>query len=147
MIDFLPMSRQEEWDWIAARAECVWCADTKGIVAYKDGKIVGAVAMDTWSHNSCRIHIAVEDMLIFKHGWPEAVFDYIFNACDKGVIMGITPACNERALKFILHIGFVEVFRLRDGFEEGIDFVCTEYRKENCKYIRKDDGQIRSRAA
>ena len=147
MINFLPMSRKEEWEYIAQRAECVWCADTKGVVAYKDGVIVGAVAMDTWSHNSCRIHIAVEDMLIFKHGWPEEVFNYIFNECDMGVIMGITPACNARAIRFIKHIGFVEVFRLKDGFEEGIDFVCTEYRKENCKYIRKEDGQICSRAA
>lgn len=147
MISFHAMETKAEWDWIAARAECVYCADSKGMVAYKDGKLVGAVAFDHWSHNSCHIHIAVEDMLIFKHGWPEAVFGYIFNQCDKGIIMGITPACNERALKFILHIGFVEVYRLKDGFEVGIDFVCTEYRKENCKYIRNYDGQIRSRAA
>ena len=147
VISILPMSRQEEWDFLKQRAECVLCSDTKGIVAYKDGEIVGAVAMDTWSHNSCHIHIAVEDMLIFKHQFPEEVFHYIFNECDKGVIVGITPANNARALRFIKHIGFVEVFRLKDGFEVGVDFVCTEYRKENCRYIRNEDGQISARSA
>ena len=147
MMTFHAMESEEEWDWIAARAECVYCADSKGMVAYEDGKLVGAVAFDHWSHNSVHIHIAVDNMLIFKHGWPEAVFDYIFNQCDKGIILGITPACNERSVRFIKHIGFVEVFRLKDGFEEGIDFVVTEYRKENCKYIRKENGQIRSRCA
>ena len=147
MITIHPMTTKEEWDWIADRAECVYCADSKGIVAYRDNKLVGAVAFDHWSLNSCHIHIAVEDMLIFKHDFREAVFDYIFNQCDRGLIVGITPACNERALRFIKHIGFVEVFRLKDGYEEGIDFVVTEYRKENCKYIRKEDGQISSRTA
>jgi RimJ/RimL family protein N-acetyltransferase len=147
VITFHPMESQEEWDWIAARAECVYCSDSKGIVAYRDGKLVGAVSFDHWSHNSCHIHTAFEDMLIFKHGFTEAVFDYIFNQCDKGVIIGVTPACNVKALRFNKHIGFEEVFRLKDGFEEGIDFVVTEYRKENYVQLRKQDGQIRSKAA
>jgi hypothetical protein len=147
MIDYLPMSRNEEWDWIHARAECVRCADTKGIVAYKNGKIVGMVVFDTWAHNSVHIHIAFEDLFIFKHGWAEVVFGYAFNTCDKGVIIGVTPACNKKALRFNKHIGFEEIFRVKDGFEVGIDFVITEYRKENCKYIRKEDGQIYARSA
>jgi len=147
VITFHAMESEEEWDWISARAECVYCADSKGIVAYSDGKLVGAVAFDHWANNSVHIHIAVDNMLIFKHGFREAVFGYIFNECDKGVIIGITPACNERSIRFIKHIGFVEVFRLKDGFEEGIDFVVTEYRKENCKYIRNEDGQESSRCA
>jgi hypothetical protein len=141
------MDKQEEWDWIAARAECVHCADSAGMVAYRHGKIACAVAFDHWSHNSVHIHTAFEDLLCFKHGWPEAVFGYIFNQCDKGVIMGVTPACNMKAIHFNKHIGFVEIFRVKDGYEEGIDFVVTEYRKENCKYIRKEDGQIRSQSA
>ena len=147
MITFKPGTEQEEWEWLAKRAECVRCDDTIGIIAYRDGKIVGAVALDSWSHNSCHIHIAVDDMLIFKHGFPEEVFNYVFNECDKGVIVGITPAHNKVSLKFNEHIGFVETYRLKDGFEVGIDFVVTEYRKEDCKYIRNYDGKISSQAA
>lgn len=144
---FHGMESEEEWNWLHARAECVRCADTVGLCCYRDGQLVGAVALDTWSHNSCVIHIAFEDFMSFRHGWPEAVFGYVFNQCDKGVIVGSTPACNEKALRFNKHIGFVELFRIKDGFEEGIDTVIQEYRKENCKYIRNEDGQVRSQAA
>ena len=147
MITFHAMRSQEEWDWIQQRAECVRSDDSRGMVCYRDGKLVNAVAFDHWSHNSVHIHTAFEDFLCFKHGWPEAVFGWIFMECDKGVIMGVTPASNEKAVRFNKHIGFVELFRVKDGFEVGIDFVVSEYRKENCKYIRNYDGQIRSRAA
>ena len=144
---FHGMVSEEEWDWIKERAQCVRCEDTVGMTAYCDGELVGAVAFDTWSYNSCVIHIAFEDFLTFKHGWPEAVFGYIFNQCDKGVIIGHTPASNVKALRFNKHIGFVELCRIKDGYEEGIDVVIQEYRKENCKYIRNEDGQIRSQSA
>ncbi len=149
MSDYLikGMTTEDEWNWVAARAECVRSADSKGMVAYRNGEIVCAVAFDHWSHNSVHIHTAFEDLMCFKHGWPEAVFGWIFNDCDKGIIMGITPACNEKALRFNKHIGFEEIFRVKDGFEVGIDFVVTEYRKENCKYIEVNHGQESSRAA
>ena len=147
MISYHAIRSEEEWDWVSQRAECVRCEDSRGMVAYRDGKIVCAVAFDHWSHNSVHIHTAFEDLLCFKHGWPEAVFGYIFNDCDKGVIMGVTPANNLKAVRFNKHIGFVELFRVKDGFEVGIDFVVTEYRKENCKYIRNDYGQESARCA
>lgn len=143
MITFHPMEYKEEWDWLAARAECVYCADSKGIVAYDGDKLVGAVAFDHWSHNSCHIHIAVENSIIFKHGFKEEVFDYIFNQCDKGIIIGITPASNVKCRRFNRHIGFKEIFQLKDGFEEGIDFTVSEYRRE---WWMKD-GQISSQSA
>jgi len=147
MIDIVPMEYQEEWDWLVERADVVRTEETRGIVAYKGSKLVGAVAMDNWAHNSCRMHIAVDDMFIFKHGFPEAVYNYIFNTCDKGVIIGITPAHLDKVLRFNRHVGFVEVYRIPDGYEEGIDLVVQENRKENCRYLRETDGQINSSAS
>lgn len=146
--EFKALNLRPEWEWISLRAECVLCDDTKGVMAYKDNEIVAGVAMDSWSHNSCHIHIAVDDIWVFKHKFAEEVFNYIFNTCDKGVIIGVTPASNKKSLRFNERIGFIEVFRLKDGFEEGIDFVITEYRKENCEYIRNYDGyEIRNRSS
>lgn len=145
MISILPMSRQEEWNWMKERAQVTWTESTKGMVCYKDGEIVGMVIMDGWTSNSCRMHIAVDDMLIFKHGWPEEVFNYVFNECDKGLIIGITPAHMGKVLRFNRHVGFVETYRVKDGHEEGIDLVVQEKRKENCRYLRKgQNGQRRS---
>ena len=147
MISILPMTRQEEWAWIKERAQVTWTEKTKGLVCYKDGEIVGMVIMDGWTHNSCRTHIAVDNMLIFKHGWFEEVSNYIYNECDKGVIIGVTPANLGNVLRFNRHVGFVETYRIPDGYEEGIDLVIQEKRKENCKYLRNYNGQRRSRSA
>lgn len=76
-----------------------------------------------------------------KHGYPEEVFNYVFNTCDKGVIIGVTPSNNERALRFNKRVGLTEIYRIKDGYAVGIDYVVQELRKENCKYLRDTDGQ------
>jgi len=133
-----------EFDWIQKRAECARCEDTKGIVIHRNSQVVGAVVLDSWSYNSVTIHVAIDDLLCMKHGFPEEVFNYIFNTCDKGVVIGITPANNEKALRFNKRIGLVELYRIRDGYDVGIDYVVQELRKENCRYIehgQKDNSK------
>ena len=132
---FKPLSDESEWKWISDRANCSYCDDSKGIIAYLDSDIVGAVALDSWSYNSVCIHIAVEDIKIFRHKFAEEVFSYIFQTCDKGVVIGITPADNEAALRFNAHIGLTELYRIQDGFKVGVDYVVQQLRKENCRYI------------
>jgi hypothetical protein len=132
---FKPLNTKNEWLWASSRAQCNFCEDTKGIVAYKDDQIVGAVILDSWSHNSVSIHLTIEDPLILKNGFPEEVFNYVFNTCDRGIILGATPADNLKALKFNKHIGFKEVYRVKDGYKVGVDFVIFELRKEDCRYI------------
>jgi len=141
------MDQVEEWLWIKNLAECVWCEDTKGLVAWKNGKIVGAVALDSWSYNAVNIHIALEDSHIMRHGFPEAVFGYIFDTCDKGVVIGVTAASNERALRFNKRVGLEELYRVKDGYNIGVDYVIQELRKEDCKYLRICNGQESAAAA
>ena len=144
--EFKPLNLRPEWKWVAERAKCSLCEDTKGIVAYLGDKIVAIVALDSWSYNSVTIHIAVEDPYVFRHGFAEECFNYIFNTCGKGVLIGVTPANNEVALKFNRHVGLVEIYRISDGYDLGIDYVVQELRKEDCRYI--EHGQeIHSNAA
>lgn len=132
---FKPLSTREEWAWLSAKAQCCYCEDTKGIVAYREGEVVAAVALDSWSHNSVSIHIAITAPLVLKNGFAEEVFNYIFNTTGRRVVIGITPADNLAALKFNRHIGLVEVYRIKDGYAQGVDYVVQEIRKENCRYI------------
>lgn len=147
MTTFRPLKFQEEWEWLVERAQVTRTEHTKGLVAYNGDKLVGAVAVDSWTPNSCRMHIAVDNMLIFKHGFPEEVYGWIFNECDKGVIVGATPAHLDKVLRFNRHVGFKEVYRIPDGYEIGIDMVIQECRKEDCKYLRNKDGQRHSSRA
>lgn len=140
------MSRKEEFLWIQEAAECAYCDDVNGIVMYRDGDLVAGILLESWSHNSVTIHIRVDDPLVFKHRFAEECFNYIFVTCERGVLIGITPSNNEQALKFNRHIGLTEIYRIRDGYDVGIDYVVQELRKEDCRYI--EHGQeVNSEAA
>lgn len=110
--------------------------DTKGIIAVDDEGIPQAICvLDSWSFNSCQIHIWIENAFVLKHGFAEEVFRYVFLECGRNLIIGVTPADNDKALKFIKHIGFEEIHRIQDGYKEGVDYVITQIRRENCRYL------------
>ena len=115
------------------------CEDTRGIVAV-DGADVRAIAVfDNWSFNSCQIHIYIANPFVLKHGFAREVFNYAFNTCGKGMVIGVTAADNAKALKFIKNIGLVEIFRIPEGHKKGVDFVITQLRKENCIWTSDKD--------
>jgi ribosomal protein S18 acetylase RimI-like enzyme len=73
--------------------------------------------------------------MVLRHGFQEEVFRFVFGSGRK-VIIGRTPSDNEKALKFNRHMGFEEIARIPDAYEEGIDCVITQLRKDNCKWLR-----------
>ena len=125
------------WDSIPDSARPRRCEDTKGIAAINDGKIVAISVFDSWTVNSCMIHIWIDNPLVLKHGFAEEIFEYLFSdVSGREVVIGCTPANNEKALKFIKHIGFKEIGRIPDGYERGVDFVLTTMRKETCRWLK-----------
>ena len=134
-MDFTTLS-PADLSYMPQNARPIIMADTKGIIAWGDDGIPQAICvLDSWSFTSCQIHIWIENAFVLKHGFAEEVFKYVFDTCSRSLIIGVTPADNPKALKFIKHIGFEEIFRIRDGHAEGVDYVVTEIRKENCRYI------------
>ena len=134
-MDFTTLS-PADLSYMPQNARPIIMDDTKGITAWGDDGIPQAVCvLDSWSYNSCQIHIWIENAFVLKHGFAEEVFKYVFDTCNRNLIIGVTPADNPKAIKFIKHIGFEEIFRIRDGYREGVDYVVTEIRKENCRYI------------
>jgi RimJ/RimL family protein N-acetyltransferase len=112
------------------------CEDTRGIVA-EDGEIQAICVLDNWSANSCMIHIWINNPFVLKYGFAETIFEYVFGG-GRNKIIGLTPSDNPKALKFIKHIGFVEKYRIRDGYAVGVDFVLTEFTSEDfAKWERK----------
>ena len=143
---FKPLTTKEEWQWLAERAKCAWTDDTRGIVGYRDGILAAGVALDSWSKTSVCIHVAIEDPMVLRHGLVEETFRYIFQVAGRSLVIGVTPGDNKRALRFNRHLGFREIYRIKDAYDVGVDYVVQELRKEDCRYI--DHGQeIRSSAA
>ncbi len=130
--------REAGWRWLKERAKPIQCEDTTGFMALRGNKIVAAVAFDSWTKNSCLAHIAIEDPFVLRHGFLELAFDFAFRHAGRGIILGMTPANNERALKFNKRIGFKEVYRVKDAYQVGVDYVLQEIRKENCRWLNPE---------
>jgi GNAT superfamily N-acetyltransferase len=111
---------------------------TTGILAFDEGRLVAGALFDCWTHTSVQIHVFVTDPLALRHGFQQEVFEYLFDVCGRKMVLGVTPSNNARALKFNAHMGFREVFRVADGFAEGVDLVLSQMRREDCRWI---DGQ------
>jgi len=139
-VRFVPLA-DRHWAWIRERTNPELMANTKGIAAEDDkGKILGVCVCDTWTYNSVQLHIAIDNPIVLKNGrLQKEVFDYIFNHSGRGIALGLVPAGNEKAIRFDKKLGFVEIFRIKDGYEEGQDMVVLEMRKEDCRWIKQPE--------
>ena len=134
-VRYVPL-REAGWRWLAERAKPIRCEDTTGFIALRGSEIVAAVAFDSWTQNSCLAHIAIEDPFVLRHGLLELAFNFVFLHAGRGIVFGMTPANNKTALRFNRKIGFQELYRLKDGYRTGIDYVLQEMRRESCRWIK-----------
>ena len=61
--------------------------------------------------------------------------DWLFIKADKQKVIGLVPADNLKAIKLNRHIGFKEVYRISEGFAEGVDYILMQLNREDCKYL------------
>lgn len=139
-MQFVPFDLYRHGAWVKELLHPVFCEDTKGIVAIRDGVPVGVMLGDSWSRNSVNVHIGIVDPLVFKHKMHYEFCEYVFHTCDRGQMLGLVPADNEKALKLNKHFGFREVYRIKDGYDVGVDYVVMQYTKEECKYLGEENG-------
>jgi len=105
----------------------------------RDGKILGVVGFDGWNGASCQMHVAGEGNWVTRD-LLFAGFDYPFNVAGCRVVLGLVPSGNKQALRFDKHVGFEEVARIKDAHPDG-ELILLKMRRENCRYLRKQDGQ------
>ena len=114
-------------------------SDFKGIKAVDDktGETIAVVGYDYWTPNAVQMHIWIKDMKALNgRVLMREAFAYPFEQAGRGVVIGTTPADNEACLAFTKWIGFVELYRIKDGWSVGVDMVIQELRKENCYWLK-----------
>ncbi len=109
--------------------------DLKGLVAYKDNEIAAVVGLHDWTDTACFAHWVIDKPLVLRHGFFEAVADYVFRQTGRDKIFGKITTQNVRSLRLAKHIGFTELCRMKDGYRKGVDMVLVELTKENCRYL------------
>lgn len=137
MIHFVPFSFQRHGIWAKELIQMVYCEDTKGIVAEKDGEPIGAAILDSWTYNSVQIHVGVVNPICMRR-LPYEVANYVFNTAGRKMIIGLTPSDKTKAMRLNEHLGFKEVMRIPDAYADGIDYVVYHMKKEDCKYLPKE---------
>lgn len=109
--------------------------DARGIKLVVDGKIRAMVAYDHWTPNAVQLHIYVADKKAFSRTFIREALRYPFMQAGRELLVGVTPSDNDEALEFNRRIGFVEKYRILNGWDYGVDMVVQELRKSDCKWL------------
>lgn len=140
VITFKPLRTQEEWDAFNEHLPILHVEDSGGILALRDGELVGGCVTDNWTETSVQCHFYIKDWTVLRHDFLETCFEYMFNTCNRRIIYGLVPGDNAKAIKFNSHMGFTEKCRFEGAFKDGVDYVIMELKKENCKHLLAEEA-------
>lgn len=129
---------RDEVEHIASLLPIAVDSETRGVL-YEDERGLGAMVIyDSWTHSAVQVHVYSNgpDRLLRREFLRE-VFWYPFVQCGKMLVYSVTPADSEESLAVSKALGFVEVFRQKDGWDKGVDMVIKEMRRENCRWIEE----------
>jgi hypothetical protein len=141
-VQFRPLTEQFEWEWFTNLTHVIRCEDMQGIVAYAaTGKILAVMVADSFSPDSCNLHVAIDNPVVIKYGFLNECFRHIFHTRRRNHVFGMVPANNARALKFNEHIGFTEVARIPDGVGTGTDYIILRLDKADCRWISHEQEE------
>jgi RimJ/RimL family protein N-acetyltransferase len=128
------------WDWFNVQVPVLTVEDSCGMVAVDEdtGEYVGGVVFDNWTDTSVMAHFCITSAAVLRSGFYDLATDYVFEERGRRMIFASVPSQYEKALKFLPKVGFIEQFRLKDAFKEGIDCVILELKKENVVRIVKE---------
>ncbi len=136
---FKALTDEDEWLWFKGKTSVIRCEDTQGIVALNgSGDILAVCVADSFSPDSCNVHMAIDNPLVIKHGFLHEVARHLFITCRRSHIFGLIPANNKRAIKFDKHIGFTEVCRIPDGVGTGVDYIVMRMDKDTCPWLNEE---------
>tara|TARA_R110000824_G_scaffold175624_1_gene354291 strand:- start:9209 stop:9649 length:441 start_codon:yes stop_codon:yes gene_type:complete len=125
--------------WIKENLDPIFCDDTRGILALdgSTGEVLAAAVMDQWTINSCQTHIVIKNPWVIRHGFMHEVAHYIFKDSKRKMVFGLTPSNNKKAIKFNKHIGFREIGRLPEAYEDGVDYIIYQMDEADCKFLAR----------
>lgn len=124
---------REHFTWLWRMSRCPLATDMRAIEAVTDdGEIVGMVGYTNWTKTSVQMHVSLKYPV---RGLLRAAFHYPFMEIGVSTILGMTGILS--AARLCRHLGFREVYRLKDGQEPGKDLILFELRRDEWINMRK----------
>ena len=110
-----------------------------GIV--KNDEIIAGVVIEDYVLNArCSVHCAGIGKKWLTRDFLSVVFNYVFVQLDCKVIVNIVESSNLDSVKFTSHLGFTNVYTVKGGGADGGDVLIFEMQKQDCKWIRENNG-------
>lgn len=126
---------QNNLGWLVSRANCHLTSDFRAIqVVDSRNAVRGMIGYCNWRPNSAQVHFALESPIAARCLIGPA-FEFPFLQARVGVLHSQIPANNAKSVRIAKSFGFSESGRILDGWAPGIDLICFEMRKENCRWI------------
>ena len=101
------------------------------------GHLVMVVGFNAFIGATCQIHVAmVPDFHFTPKAMLEAVFRHAFDDFNRAKLIGIVNSKNTDAMKYDLHLGFKEEFRMPGLHDDGGDIVILGMTRAECKYLK-----------
>ena len=138
MIQFKPLTTQEEWQWFKQRTPVIACEDSQGIVAFDERGIQAVCVADSFSVDACNVHFAIDSPMVIRRGFLHEIARHLFCVCNRNRIFGLVPDNNEKAIKLDKHIGFTEVARVPRALSKNIGYVVMVLEKEDCRWLPEE---------
>lgn len=122
-ISYRPML-PDDLDWLQLRTNAVPASDIVGMVAEIDGHRAAVVGAERWSETAAWVHLVVDDpRSLANNALLDQIAGYIFGTRGRRYMLSTTSSLNEASLKLQKGIGFKEIGRIDNGFDEGEDVV------------------------
>lgn len=121
--------------WASEKIEFEPRSDVKAMGWQENGELRAVVLWDGFSECDCNIHIASDGKPHWlRRSFLVAAFMHPFVQWNLRRVTGLVPAKNAAALRFDLHLGFVQEGHLRHALQDD-DLIILGMLKESCRYI------------
>ena len=141
-VGFKALNGVHDWDWIRLRLPVLKVEDSTGIVAVdlETGERLAACVLDNFTENSVQGHFVTADTMVLRHGFIQECFRVVFEVCGKKRLYAYVLSDNEPIIKLTRHVGFTELARMEQGWDDDVDYLILELKRENCTYLQKEEA-------
>lgn len=111
-------------------------ADARYIGWVEEDRLKILVCLAGFVGKVCQMHIA---MAPEYHYSPREMlaecFRYAFEDCKREMVLGVVNSLNQRAMRYDIHLGFTELYRLPKMHDSGGALVLLGMTKDECIWL------------